>query len=254
MNEILKLCFQYLTLLRNEGPQEWIQNELKELGEMKFMYKDKEDPIKYVSNLTSDMHVFKMKDVLSGNYLITKFEPKLINEIYEFLKPEFMKVFAVSKKYEGKAEKTERWYGTQYSTEKLDNGLLTDLKNCGMNDVFKLPLRNDFIPEDFSLVYENKVDQIPIIIHKTPITRLWFKGDDKFLLPKASIKYEFRNPIVNIDPKHYNMTALFIDLLYDSLTEYTYAADLAGLRYNLSQTNYGIQVMILQNMHFKTNT
>ena len=37
------------------------------------------------------------------------------------------------------------------------------------------------------------------------------------------------------------MTELVIELLNDSLSEYTYSADLAGLRYRIDQTNYGIQ-------------
>jgi secreted Zn-dependent insulinase-like peptidase len=42
-------------MLRREGPQQWISNELSELGQMKFTYKDKEDPMRYVSSLTGDM-------------------------------------------------------------------------------------------------------------------------------------------------------------------------------------------------------
>jgi insulysin len=172
-----------------------------------------------------------------------KFEPKLITEIYDHLKPELMKVFAVSKNFEGKTDKSEKWYGTQYKTEKFSSELIEELKNCGLNDAFKLPLKNDFIPQDFTLLkHENGVDEFPVVIHKSPVKRLWYKGDEKFLLPKASIKFEFRNPLTNLDPVNYNMTALFIELLCDSLTEYTYAADLAGLRYSVNQTNYGIQV------------
>lgn len=188
-----------------------------------------------------------MEDTLSGNYLLKKFDPSLINEVFDHLKPELMKVFAVSKRYSDKADQTEKWYGTKYFTEKVSSELMEELKNCGLNEAFKLPMKNDFITQDFELVeHKNGVDPFPVVIHKTPVKRLWYKGDNKFLLPKASVKFEFRNPLINLDPINYNMTALFIDLLCDSLTEYTYAADLAGLRYSLNQTNYGIQVKIIK--------
>ncbi len=246
-DKILILCFQYLNMLRKKGSQNWIQDELGDLLKMQFMHTDEEDPIAYVSRLTSDMHVFKMEHWLSGHYLTTKFEPNLINEVLDHLKPELMKVFAISKKYEGKTDKTEKWCGTQYRTEKMSKDLLEKLKNCDLNYAFKLPLPNDFIPQDFSIIKnENGVNKVPSVIKKSPITRLWYKGDDKFLLPKASVKFEFRNPITNIDPKYYNMTSLYIDLLCDSLTEYTYSADMAGLRYSLNQSNYGIQVRFQQ--------
>ena len=55
IDEILKFCFQYLNMLRKEGPQQWISEELSDLGQMKFTYKDKEEPMRYVSSLTGDM-------------------------------------------------------------------------------------------------------------------------------------------------------------------------------------------------------
>lgn len=32
---------------------------------------------------------------------------------------------------------------------------------------------------------------MPVIIKDTPITRVWFKQDDKFLLPKANLMFDF---------------------------------------------------------------
>lgn len=242
-HEILKLCFQYLNLLRSEGVRKWINDELTTLGKINFDYKDKEKPISYVTTISGDMHVFKMEHALSGNYLMTKFEPDVINEILDQLRPEKMKVTLISKHFDGKTDLTEKWYGTQYKKEKIDEGNLEDLKNCGLNPAFKLPEKNEFIPNDLSLVkYENGVEKFPTIVYKSPITRLWYKGDDKFLLPKASGKFDLKSPFVTLDPKHYNMSALFIDLLSDSLTEYTYAAELAGLKYRINLNNYGIQV------------
>ena len=184
-----------------------------------------------------------MEDILSAYNLIKKFEPNLINEIFDYLKPELMKVFAVSKNFEGQTDETEKRYGTQYKTEKFRAEVLAELQNCGLNDAFKLPLKNECIPQNFTLIkHENLVEEFRIVIHKTPIKRLWYKGDDKFFLPKVSIKFEFRNPLASFDPKNAIMRDLFIYLLTDSLTEYTYMTALAGLRYNLVSTIYGINV------------
>jgi insulysin len=153
-----------------------------------------------------------------------------------------MKVFVISKQFESKVDKKEKWYGTEYREDAIDSRLLQNLKTCGTNEAFRLPTKNEFIPEQLALVKNECVKKYPYVIKNTSLMRVWFKEDDKFLLPKASVRIEIRNPITTQDPKYSNMTSLFIELLVDSLNEYSYAADLAGLRYNVSKTNYGIQV------------
>jgi insulysin len=76
------------------------------------------------------------------------------------------------------------------------------------------------------------------------MSRLWYKEDTKFLLPKAVLKFELRNPLVYLDPVNVNMANLYVELLKDSLTEYSYMAELAGLKYSLNATNYGLSVSV----------
>lgn len=50
------------------------------------------------------------------------------------------------------------------------------------------------------------------------------------------------SPFAYVDPLHCNMAYLYIELLKDSLNEYAYAAELAGLNYDLQNTVYGMYV------------
>lgn len=50
------------------------------------------------------------------------------------------------------------------------------------------------------------------------------------------------SPYAYIDPLHANMNTLFVELFKDALNEYAYAAEIAGLGYNLSCSLYGISV------------
>jgi len=40
------------------------------------------------------------------------------------------------------------------------------------------------------------------------------------------------------------MANLYVDLLKDSLNEYSYMAELAGLKYTVSATNYGLNLSV----------
>lgn len=52
------------------------------------------------------------------------------------------------------------------------------------------------------------------------------------------------SPFAYVDPLHCNMAYLYLELLKDSLNEYAYAAELAGLNYDLQNTVYGMHVSI----------
>ena len=52
------------------------------------------------------------------------------------------------------------------------------------------------------------------------------------------------SPFAYVDPLHCNMAYLYLELLKDSLNEYAYAAELAGLGYDLQNTIYGMYVSI----------
>lgn len=45
-----------------------------------------------------------------------------------------------------------------------------------------------------------------------------------------------------VDPLHFNLCHLFVQLVKDSLNEYAYAAELAGLSYSLGNARLGISV------------
>jgi secreted Zn-dependent insulinase-like peptidase len=52
----------------------------------------------------------------------------------------------------------------------------------------------------------------------------------------------FCSPYAYIDPLHASMNTMFVELFRDALNEYAYAAEIAGLGYNLAYSCYGITV------------
>lgn len=62
------------------------------------------------------------------------------------------------------------------------------------------------------------------------------------LKPFSFLSILFYSPLAYVDPLHCDMTHLFVELLKDSLAEYSYDADIAELNYKLETTVYGIYV------------
>ena len=64
---------------------------------------------------------------------------------------------------------------------------------------------------------------------ETETTRLWYLQDDEFKLPKACLTLELFSTVAYIDPHYSNLNAMFVTVLNDALTEFSYDAELAGL-------------------------
>ncbi|XP_021361137.1 insulin-degrading enzyme-like isoform X2 [Mizuhopecten yessoensis] len=245
VDDIVTLTYQYINLLRKAGAQEWIFKECQDLSAMTFRFKDKEKPRNYASGLSGSLHDYPMTEALSGPYLLTEFRPDLINMILEKITPDNMRIGVIGKKFQDRVNEKEKWYGTEYMVEAIPEVKLQQWTSCGVNDKLKLPARNEFVPTIFDLA-PREVDPSPLpeMAKDSALTRLWFKQDDTFLLPKACINFEISSPLAYSDPTKCNMTNLFVTLFKDALNEYAYDAELAGLHYDLNCTIYGMSLAV----------
>ncbi|TRY55893.1 hypothetical protein DNTS_029134 [Danionella cerebrum] len=270
VEDIIFHMFQYIQKLRTEGPQEWVFQECKDLNTVAFRFKDKERPRGYTSKVAGLLHYYPLEEVLAAEYLLEEFRPDLIEMVLDKLRPEnvrglvrnelshaasrlviplglliLFRVAVVSKSFEGQTDRTEEWYGTQYKQEGITDEAIKKWQKADLNGKFKLPMKNEFIPTNFEIYpLEKDSPTAPTLIKDTAMSKVWFKQDDKFFLPKACLNFEFFSPFAYVDPLHCNMAYLYLELLKDSLNEYAYAAELAGLNYDLQNTVYGMYVNV----------
>ncbi|ELU09335.1 hypothetical protein CAPTEDRAFT_155510 [Capitella teleta] len=242
VDDIIVLIFQYLNLLRNTGPLKWVFDECRDLGAMSFRFKDKEKPRSFTCSSASLLHEYPLEEVLCGGYLMEEFSPKLITDLLADLTPETIRVAVVGQKFKGQTNLTERWYGTEYSMEKIPEVTLQQWRNAGLNGNLTLPEKNEFIPTNFELVAREAPCIMPHIISDSPMTRLWYLQDQTFLMPKNCLSLQLTSPLAYQDPLSTNLIYLFVALFKDALNEYAYYAEIAGLHYSLSSTIYGLSL------------
>ncbi|XP_015771997.1 PREDICTED: insulin-degrading enzyme-like [Acropora digitifera] len=243
--DVVICVFQYLEMLRSEEPQEWVFKECQALSEVKYRFKDKENPRSYVCSTARCLHDFGIEDVIQGQFLIRHFRPDLIKMILSHLVPSKVRITVISKAFEGKTDLQEEWYGTEYSVSKISPKFIEEWNNVSLNPSLQLPVENEFIPTDFTIRGRPEDSSpIPTMIKDGPLLKAWFKQDDTFNLPKACMLFEITSPLAYVDPGHCNMARLFVELLKDSLNEYAYNAEIAGVDYKIENTMYGICLSI----------
>ncbi|XP_028391087.1 insulin-degrading enzyme-like [Dendronephthya gigantea] len=245
VDDIIASFFQYVKMLREVGPKDWIFQEVQALATMHFRFKDKEKPVQLVTRVSKYLHQFDMKDVLSGAYLLSEIDKETVTELLALLVPEKIRVFVMAKKFEKTADEIEEWYGTKYSVKKIPNDAIEKWCNVELNESFRLPKPNEFIATNFDIKPRNvEGKDVPEIIKNCPFMKVWFKQDDTFFVPKSCAYFQITSPLAYRDPMHCNMNRLFVMLLKDSLTEYAYDAELAGMEYRLDVSIYGINLSV----------
>lgn len=245
IDDIVKLVFQYIKLLKQAGPQEWIFDEIKALNNMEFRFKDTKRPLNTVVSISSAMHLYPIDEVLTAEQIISDFRPDLISELLNSITPKNMRLTIVSKSLGEETTNEEKWYGAKYGLSSIDKALISEWQDADINPEHHLPEPNDFISSNFSLLVDaNCQDASPAISFRTDLLRVWFKQDVRFKLPKACLKFELFSLEKNKDAKSAAMVSIFVELFKDALNEYSYSAELAGLNYSLHKTNYGIEVSL----------
>ena len=64
----------------------------------------------------------------------------------------------IGKKFEPIADSKEKWYGTQYKSEKIDAKDIERWKSAGLSEKLHMPPRNEFIPDQLDLVPREEVN------------------------------------------------------------------------------------------------
>lgn len=72
------LLFDFVALLRREGPQAWVHQELKDIQDMRFRFAEEQDAMDTVTELASDLHRHPPKHTLLAQYLLSRWDPALV--------------------------------------------------------------------------------------------------------------------------------------------------------------------------------
>ena len=251
--EIIKTIFQYIAMLKSEPPHEWITQETAKLAEIEFKFKQKSPASATCSHMSGVMQKPLPREwLLSGQYLIRKFDPEAIVRGLDTLRPDNFRFTISAQDFKGdmaKFDRKEQWYGTEHRVEKIPTDFLKELEALSTQPrpaELHLPAKNEFIPQRLDVEKKEITSAAltPKLIRNDPNVRLWWKKDDQFWVPKANVYVYLRNPIGYLSAYTAVLSTFFKELVDDSLTEYAYDAELAGLAYGLMRTATAFEVQI----------
>ncbi|KAI1326360.1 ubiquitin carboxyl-terminal hydrolase-like protein [Xylariaceae sp. FL0255] len=247
--EVVKVFFQYVSILRQSPPQQWIFDEQREMADVEFKFKEKTLPSRFTSKTAGEMQKPLPREwLLSGEKRFRRFDPDLIGKGIALLRPDNLRMTLVSRDFPGGWDMKEKWYGTEYRSEKIPDDFLAELTQAwntpsgGQLKALHLPHKNKFIPTKLE-VEKKEIEHpatSPRVIRNDSLIRSWWKKDDTFWVPKASLFATIRNPLLYASAENSVKTKLLTDLARDALSEWSYDAEVAGLQYNVGLDTRGI--------------
>uniref|UniRef100_A0A2P2LZX2 Insulin-degrading enzyme isoform X1 n=1 Tax=Rhizophora mucronata TaxID=61149 RepID=A0A2P2LZX2_RHIMU len=234
--DIIGFVYQYLKLLRQVSPQQWIFKELQDIGNMDFRFAEEQPQDDYAAQLAENLLVYPAEHVIYADYLYEVWDEDMIKLILGFFTLENMRIDVVSKSIvQSQDYQLEPWFGSRYIEEDIPHSLMDLWRDPPDVDVsLHLPLTNDFIPCDFSIHADSPNNgpadtASPRCIVDEPLMKFWYKLDGTFKVPRANTYFCINLKGGYNDVKNCLLTELFIILLKDEMNELIYQASVAKL-------------------------
>ncbi|RAL63565.1 hypothetical protein DID88_003609 [Monilinia fructigena] len=188
--EVVKVFFQYIALLKDTPPQEWIFDEQKGLADVDFKFKQKTPASRFTSKISAVMQTPLPREwLLSGHSRLRKFDSERISAGLDCLRADNFRMAISSQTFPGGWDSREKWYGTEYKYEKIPADFLEEIKKAASSK------KGERLPE-LHLPHIVQTPAIaPKLIRNDDLVRTWFKKDDTFWVPKANLFIQCRNPL-----------------------------------------------------------
>ncbi|KAJ3682909.1 hypothetical protein LUZ60_013136 [Juncus effusus] len=251
MYEVIGVVYQYINLLKQSKPQEWIFKELQDMGNMDFRFVEERAQDDYATLLSENAIIYEEKHIICGYYISEEWDPALVEYVLGFFVPDNMRVDVITKEFNKncQAVQIEPWFGSRYTEEEIPWNLLEAWRNPSFIDpALHLPLKNEFIPTDFALrnadVAKPTGENNPICIIDQPLIKLWYKMDFTFNVPRANAYFLISVKDGYKSLRNYILTELFVNLLKDELNDVIYQAGVAKLETSITVLDDKIELKL----------
>ncbi|KAJ1722535.1 metalloprotease [Coemansia erecta] len=237
--EIVRAVFAYIQMLTRAGPQQWYHDELKTMRDIDYRFFNQSLARDWRDVILTGIHneYLRPEHIIYGNMAAFGFYPSLISEALAHLVPSNYTLVIQAKSHpDVQCESEETFYGIKYDIRDMSSRLTTEL--VVDNDLlaqFHMPSPNAYLPDNLELL--SKPDQPsetpaisePTLLKMDDALELWFKRDDQFFDPRATVKFSIAQPKITQSVRYRILLTLFAWCFADYIGSQFYDGTCAGL-------------------------
>ncbi|NMT63551.1 insulinase family protein [Marinobacter orientalis] len=241
--KILELTFAYIDKVRNEGIARQRFEEMKQLAQIDFRFREKNRPIQEVMHLSRQMRHVAPEDVLQAPWMMEEYSPAQYRAILERLTPDNALVAVLEPEPDLRSPSLTQWYQAAYKIRPLDTRAVATADGNPLAANLALPLENPFIPEELGMVPGPTMDE-PVSMGTVSGMDVWYARDTRFETPKANVYLSLRTPATRASARSNVLSTLLVDAINTNVNAWAYPAQLAGLDYSIYPHLSGITVRV----------
>ncbi|KAG5324883.1 NRDC protein, partial [Pseudoatta argentina] len=239
--EVLDAIFSFINLLKREGPQKRIYDEIYKITENNFRLLGNND---YVDCLCKNMHLYPPRDYITGRYNFFEYDPEAIQKCLDYLIPETVNIMIFNKNFHRFGlNKIDLWTNTLYTDGKISQKWIERWKSIEPLPNFYLPLSNTLAASNVSLLSIPVNSKYPIKIADTHLMQIWHC--QKFSWPKCYINFQFIAYPPNFQsPKIEAFIEMYCNVLKQILTVELFPSVKVEIEYDISVSETSIIIEI----------
>ncbi len=234
---VLELIFSYIEKIRSHGIEEYTFKENQTMAQIDFDWKNPDEGMGFVAGRAAMMQNYKLEEVETLPFLFKKYDPKAYQALLRTLTPE--NALVVLKTNDVKTDKTDPYYGAEYSLTEVGGASFNKLKSPVKVAEMHYPEANKFIPYNLK-----QVEEEPHLVRDDALAKVWFQFDSRFKQPKVYLQLRIETPKVYDSVRNSQLSGLYVSAIQEGLNEIVYPIQVAGLSYGLGSEKKGINLTI----------
>lgn len=243
VDSIVEQVFAYIRLLETQGIDAKLYDEIRQLADLEFKFRDQPPAIREVMMLAQLQQQYPIEHLLNAHYLLETFDANLIEHYLAQFNPDNLLLTIQHPEVEG--DQIEKRYNAGFNVVPLAAERSVQWSEPNKDPELALRSLNAFIPESIALVERTESSKdLPVVLVEEPGFTFWFQQDQQFLRPRADLFFALMTHLALASPENAVMLEVYTRLLNDQLNPVLYDASLAGLHVSIYSHLRGFSVQL----------
>ena len=235
-DQVVAAIFSYLDMLRQKGVDKSYFDELAHVLDLDFRYPSINRDMDYVEWLADTMIRVPVEHTLDAVNIADRYDAQAIKDRMAMMTPQNARIWYISPKEPH--NKTAYFVDAPYQVDKISAETFAKWQKAAGDITLNLPQLNPYIPDDFTLIKNEKSYAHPELIIDEPNLRLVYMPSRYFASePKADITMILRNPQAMDSAKNQVMFALNDYLAGIALDQLSNQAAVGGISFSTGANN-----------------